>query len=119
MANPNIVNVTDIRGKTVANIITTSAAVLLENTAGSNKIMKVNMMIVSNIDGGNNAELTVDLYRNSVATHIIKGVVIPADSAFTPIDKNTPMYLEEGDAIRVSANANNDLEVICSYEEIS
>jgi len=119
MANPNIVNVTDIRGKTVANIITTSAAVLVENTSGSNKLLKVNMMIVSNVDGVNNAELTVDFFRGGTARHLVRTVLVPADSAFTPIDKNTPLYLEEGDAIRVTANANNDLEVVCSYEEIS
>ena len=119
MANPNIVEVTSIKGRTVANVVTSNTTVLLENTTGSNTLLKVNMIIVSNVDGVNNSEITVDFFRDSVARHIVKSVSVPADSSFTPLDKNTPLYLEEGDAIRVSANANGDLEVVCSYEEIS
>lgn len=119
MANPNIVNVTVIQGKTAANVVTTTPEPIVENTAGSNKILKINTLVVSNVDGANAADLTVDLFRNSVATHIVKAVSIPIESAFTPIDKNTPLYLEEGDSIRLTAGADGDLEAVCSYEEIS
>jgi hypothetical protein len=35
------------------------------------------------------------------------------------LSKDTPLYLEEGDAIRCLASAAGDLQAICSYEEIS
>jgi hypothetical protein len=52
MANPNIVNVTDIRGKTaVVDLSTTNATLVVENVASSGKIFKLNSIIVSNVDG--------------------------------------------------------------------
>jgi hypothetical protein len=41
MANPNIVNVTDIRGKTAIALVTSTAAAIVSNGAGSNKIFKI------------------------------------------------------------------------------
>jgi hypothetical protein len=35
------------------------------------------------------------------------------------ITKDTSIYLEEGDSVRLTASANGDLTGICSYEEIS
>jgi len=119
MANPNIVNVTDIRGKTSANVVTTSPVAIVENTEGSNKILKVNTLLISNVDGVNSANVDVDLYRNNTAYRVLYTVNIPADTVLTAIDKNAFVYLEEGDALRVTASANGDLEAICSYEEIS
>jgi len=47
MANPNIVNVTDIRGKTTyAALTTTLTTVLLANAASSGKVFKVNSIMV-------------------------------------------------------------------------
>lgn len=119
MANPNIVNVTDIRGKTSANVVTTSATAIVENTAGSNKLFKINTLIISNVDGTNAATIDVDIYRNSTAYRLLYTVNVPADSALTAIDRNAQIYLQEGDALRVTASADGDLEAICSYEEIS
>ena len=65
----------------------------------------------------NNAEITVDLYRSSTAYHIAKTVSVPADSTLDILSK--AIYLEEGDALRLTANAASDLEAVCSYEEIS
>jgi hypothetical protein len=57
MANPNIVNVTDIRGKTaVVDLSTTNATLVVENTAASGKVFKINSLIVSNVDGAVAAE---------------------------------------------------------------
>jgi hypothetical protein len=45
MANPNIVNVTDIRGRTVVtDLTTTNATLVVENTAASGKIFKINSL---------------------------------------------------------------------------
>ena len=49
MANPNIVNVTTIYGKTTgANLTTTGAATVLNNPSDSNIVLKVNTFNVSN-----------------------------------------------------------------------
>ncbi len=119
MAAPNIVNVGTITGKTaVLAAVGTSATNLVANAASSDKVFKVNTIIVSN-DHSAAVTLTVDLYRSSTAYKLIDTVSIAANSAFTPIDKSIPIYLEEGDTLRVTAGTASYLDVVCSYEEIS
>ncbi len=120
MTAPNVVNVATITGKTAGLAVTTSAADVVNNAASSGKLFKVNQLTISNIDGTNAADITVDIYKNqATAFHICKTVAVPADSSFIPIDKNNPVYLEENDSIRCTASANSDLEAVVSYEEIS
>jgi hypothetical protein len=115
MANPNIVNVTDIRGKVaVANVTTISANVVV---ATSDKIFKVNGIYASNIDAANTANVSVAVLRSGTQFHIIKDVSIPLTSSLDVLSK--AVYLEESDALRVYANANNRVQVVVSYEEIS
>ena len=116
MAAPNIVNVTTITGKTAVQAVTTSATAIVSNSAASGKVSKINALYVSNIDGVNNASVTVDLFRSSVAYHIGKTIVVPADATLDVISK--PIYLEEGDSLRLATDADSDLEAVCSYEEI-
>jgi hypothetical protein len=117
MAAPNIVNVSTITGKTAVQAVGTSATAIVTNSASSGKVFKVNALYVSNVDGTSNAEVNVDLYRSSTAYHIAKTIVVPADATLDVISK--AIYLEEGDALRLTANAASDLEAVCSYEEIS
>lgn len=119
MANPNIVNVTTIYGNTAVANVTTSATAIVTNSGGSGKVYKVNMLVVANIDSTNSANLTVDLYRSSVATNLISNIAIAINTAYTPLDKTLSLYLLEGDSIRLTANANSRLQAVCSWEEIN
>ena len=124
MAAPNIVNVATITGKTaVADLTTTAATSIISNAASSSKVFKVNSLIVSNVDGTSNAEITISLYSaaalGGTATQICSTVVVPADSSLIVIDKSSGIYLEEDKSIGATASAANDLKVVCSYEEIS
>lgn len=117
MAAPNIVNVATITGKTAVQAVGTSATAIVTNSSGSNKVFKVNALYVSNVDGTNAADITVDLFRSSTAYRIASTVAVPADASLDVISK--PIYLEEGDSLRLTAGTANDLEAVCSYEEIS
>ena len=117
MAAPNVVNVATITGKTAVQAVGTSATAIVSNSAASGKVLKVNALYVSNVDGTTTADINVDLYRSSTAYHIAKTVAVPADATLDVISK--PIYLEEGDSLRLTANAASDLEAVCSYEEIS
>lgn len=119
MAAPNIVNVSNIVGKTAVMAVTTTATAIVTNSAASNKVFKINNLVVANIDGTNSADVTVDLFRSSVAYRIASTITVPADASLVVISKDTAVYLEEGDSIRCTASANSDLEAVCSYEEIS
>jgi hypothetical protein len=85
--------------------------------SNSGKVLKVNALYVSNVDGTSAADVNVDIFRSSTAYHIAKTVSVPADATLDVISKS--IYLEEGDALRLTASANSDLEAVCSYEEIS
>jgi len=117
MAAPNIVGVVTITGKTAVQAVTTSATAIVTNSADSGKVFKVNALYVSNVDGTNNADINVDIYRSSTAYHIAKTVSVPADATLDIISKS--IYLEEGDSLRLTASVNSDLEAVCSYEEIN
>jgi hypothetical protein len=117
MAAPNMINPTTITGKTAVQAVGISATAIVTNSAASGKVFKVNALYVSNVDGTNNAEINVDIFRSSVAYHIAKTIVVPADATLDVLSK--AIYLEEGDSLRLTANAASDLEAVCSYEEIS
>lgn len=117
MANPNIVNVSDIKGRAAVQAVTTTATAIVTNNAASGKVLKVNALYISNVDGASGAEISVDLYRSTTAYHIAKSITIPGKATIDVISKS--IYLEEGDSLRLTANANGDLEAVCSYEEIS
>lgn len=117
MTAPNIVNVATITGKTAVQAVGTSATAIVTNSASSGKVLKVNALYVSNVDSINNAEITVDLYRSSTAYHVAKTILVPINTTLDIISK--AFYLEEGDSLRLTANAASDLEAVCSYEEIS
>ena len=123
MAAPNIDNVATITGKTnVIKSLTTTATNLIANAGSSGKVFKVNSIIASNTaTSDSDVTLTVDLFRSSVAHKIINDITIASGSAFTPIEKNLVLYLEEGDTIRCTAGSGDSglIDVIGSFEEIS
>jgi hypothetical protein len=124
MANPNIVNVTDIRGKTTyAALTTTLTTVLLANAVSSGKVFKVNSIMVSNVDGSTAADVTIDintLAAGSGTSYALANTIsVPADATLSVVDKTNSFYLEEDKSILGGASANSDLEVVISYEEIT
>lgn len=124
MANPNIVNVTTITGKTVVvDLTTTAATAIVSNPASSGKVLKINSINVANVDGVSAADITVTLYGAAAlggsVTQIVSTVSVPADATLIVMDKNTSLYLEEDRSIGATAAVANDLKIICSYEEIS
>ena len=119
MAAPNILSATSIYGKqTGAALDTTTTTSLLANTASSNKLLKINSIIVANVDGSSSADATVSWYNGSTDYHLAKTVTVPADSTLVVVGKDSPIYLEEGHSIRGGASANSDLEVLICYDEL-
>jgi len=124
MTAPNIVNVATITGKTATVALsTTNATVLVNNAASSNKVFKINMIQVANVDGTNSCDVTVDVHSADdgagTAYSLVSTASVAADSSLVVLDKNTAIYLEEDKSITATAGTASDLEVIVSYEEIS
>jgi hypothetical protein len=124
MAAPNIVNVSTITGiSSTTALTTTSQTTLVSNAASSNKVFKINMIQVANVDGTNACDVTVDVHSaasgGGTAYSLVSTVSVPADASLVVLDKNTAIYLEEDRSITATAGTASDLEVIVSYEEIS
>ena len=127
MANPNIVNVTDIRGNTSSYLIDSTAdpfsTPLIANAAGSNKIYKVNMIMAANVDGGSPYDITIKLFPSDdvtgTGTALASTITVPADSSVIIIDKNSSFYLLEDRSIGATAGTANKIVVTCSWEEIA
>jgi hypothetical protein len=124
MANPNIVSVSAIYGEnSLTALSTTSATSIVSNAASSGKVYKINSLIVANVDGTNNAEITINVYSQAAlggtAFALASTVTVPADATLVVIDKNTSIYLKENQSIGAIASAANDLVVTASWEEIN
>ena len=124
MAAPNVVNVATITAKSaMVALSSTSATTLVSNAGSSNKVFKINMIQVANVDGSNACDVTVDMHSaasgGGTAYSLVATVSVGADSSLVALDKNTAIYLEEDRSITATAGTANDLEVIVSYEEIS
>jgi len=125
MANPNIVNVTSILGETVIGTLTsTLSTVLLSNPASSGKVLKINTILIANVNGTSAQDSTIEISPADTGTStnarsIVSTISIPADATLTAIDKNSSFYLMEDKSIIGNVNTANMCEFIISYEVIS
>jgi len=128
MAAPNIASLTTITGKTTYFTPTgTTAVVLLPNAAASNNVLKINQIVVANVDGTNAVDATVSIYTNGAVAQgsapsggtafpIASTVSVPADASLIVVDKTTGLYLEEGTSISVTSGTASKLTFSVSYE---
>ncbi len=122
MAAPNLVNVTSIIGKTANLDLTTGNQSLVDNAVGSDKVLKINTILAANVDGTNDADVSVYVRpinaSPSVLYYLAKTITVPADSSLVVISKDTSFYLEEDRSLRAFASASSDIQIMCSYEEM-
>jgi hypothetical protein len=127
MANPNIVAVTAIYGNTSTNLISSTndpfATALVNNTASSGKVYKINSIVVANVDGSSAADITIKIFSQDdlggTGTAIVSTISVPADASLIVTDKTTSFYLLEDRSIGATASVANDLVVTVSWEEIN
>jgi len=122
MAAPNIKNSTTISsvyGKIDGYAVTTSSAAFLSNSAASGKVLRVVSLDCANVDGSNAADITITAFDGANTYHIAKTIAVPADATQVIITRENFKYLEEGWSLNAQASANNALELVFSYEEIS
>ena len=131
MANPNIVNVTNIYGLTTYYTpAVTTAVVLLANAASSGKVYKINQIMVANVDGTNAVNATVAIYTNGAVAQgsapaggtayaIASTISVPANASLIVSDKSTAFYLQEGTSISITSGTASKLVFTVSYEDIS
>ena len=125
MANPNIVSVNSIFGNTTVFALTTTLTnVLLANATASGKVLKIESIMVANVDGTSAADATIKYHTAANGTAgssfaLAATISVPADATLSVIDKTNSFYLMENQSIIGGASANSDLEVVIAYEDIS
>jgi hypothetical protein len=119
MAAPNIVNVATITGKSAVANVTTVATDIVTNAGSSGQLHKIDSLVISNVNGSLSANISASLYRSATEYKLAHIISVPPQGSLVVISKDTMVYLEEGDTIRLTASANNYLHAVCSYEIIS
>lgn len=119
MAAPNIKSLTVINGKTVGAALGTSSADILTNAAASGKVLKVNVIHVTNVHASNNVDVTVSFSDASASASykLANTITVPTKAALAILER--PIYLEEGDKITALAGAASSIELVISYEDLS
>lgn len=119
MAAPNLKTPTTVTGKTVGYAVTTSMAAALSNSSGSGKALKVNSVYCANVNGENNADITLQHWNGTLGYEIAHTITVPADATQVLITRDAYIYLEEGQSLRAQASASGHLELVIGYEDIS
>jgi hypothetical protein len=125
MAAPNIVGPTTITAKTayLSGVTGATGTVVLSNAASSGKAFQIVSLYAANVDGTSAVDVTLKLHAEDdgggTGRAIASTVSVPADATLIMVDKNAPIWLEEDRSIVVTPSASGDLEVVCSYLEIS
>ena len=124
MAAPNIVGPTAITAKTstLRGVTGATGTVVVNNAASSGKAIQLVSLYAANIDGTAAVDVTFKLHDQDDGagngTAIASTVSVPADATVV-VDKNSPVWLEEDRSIVVTPSASDDIEVVCSYLELS
>ena len=124
MANPNLASATSVLvGNALLRLTSTSATQVVSNAASSGKAYLIDSLIVSNLDGANAADITIDLFASATntgtATKIAHTITVPADATLIVISKENPISLMEAQSIYATASAADDLHVVASWKELS
>jgi hypothetical protein len=119
MANPNIGAATNFFGRSIGLALTTSAQ-NITGTVPTNRIYKVNSLIIANVNGSSPADVTVTWFDAATSTsyNLAFTISVPADATLVVLSKDTQIYLEEGDSMSITASANSFLHATLSFEEI-
>lgn len=118
MTAPNILAAVACTGKTTVYNPTTVATDVVTNSAASNTLVKLNTITATNANTSATT-VSISLYRSTTSYPLASNISVPAGTMIAILGKDTPIYLEEGDSIRMNAGANSYITTITSYEVIS
>ena len=127
MAAPNIVGVTTITPHSVSIAPADTSRNALVAAPSSGTTYKINQILVSNVDGTNAVNATVELRLADGTTYRAIGstISVPANATRVMLDKTTMLYLldtsvtGEASTLWATSGTANKLVFTCSYEAIS
>ena len=127
MAAPNIVNVNTITGVVtfVSSINTEQGgmSVIASNPAASGKVLKINTLTAAGI--GATTSVSIKLFNQAAGagTSVAIGqtLAVPTFSTLAVITKENSIYVQEDQSIAAykQAGSGGNIDIVCSYEDIS
>lgn len=118
MAAPNLITIASVVGKTRADWCTATLVTILSNPANSGLALRINSIFISNV-GSADAGVNLNLQRAGLSFYITLNNIVAVGTSIVLMGKDTGIYMEEGDNLRISASAANTLQYVISYEEIA
>ena len=133
MANPNIVNVTNINGNTAYLLPSGTSAVatwthngttaLTGLTPASGTVNKIDSIVVSNTTASA-AAVSVAVSNNATfasgtAYYIAYQISVPANASLIVTDKTTSFYVTENQSVGVTSGTASALTYVASFEVIT
>ena len=122
MAEPNLVNVTSIHGRSFTYTLQTSLNQMMQ--CGVDKLIKINTMMINNDQASQTYYCSVALgIAGTNDRWICYYLAIPPRSTTTIIGKDNPIYLANqtntagsGDKISANCSTSDVCDIIISYE---
>ena len=135
MANPNIVQVTTINGKSMGYSLATGNGVMIPPLQGAglnyvpnDQVYKINSITIANVTTGTTAWVSVYRQTGGIAGpygtsswegYLAYQIDIPPKATLSILGKSTSIYLNEGHQSIAVSNQNSTLTFAASYEVIS
>lgn len=119
MAAPNLLNSTQILGKTVIANVTTVLSNVIVNDTNSGNLIKVDTMTISNYTTSPITANVILRRGSTINGYIIGTTLIPSSSTLTVIARDTALLMEETDYIQANVSANVAAHMTISYEVVT
>jgi len=124
MANPNLASAANVYvNNAFVRLDSTTETLVVANAGSSGKAYLIDSIIVSNVDGTNACDITINLYaaatNTGTATKIVHTVTVPADASLIVAGKDQGLCLTEAESIYAVASAGGDLHVVACWKELS
>lgn len=116
MANPNLLEITSILASSIQVTAPTTASTLITCPTGS--LYKVVSIYCANKTTSTQS-VTITQSNGSTSYNIARQIDIPPDSTLQLVDKNTPLYVTEGENVQCLASAASSIDVNLYYEAMS
>ena len=100
MAAPNIVGINTMIGVTTSVLLsTTNATTIVNNAVDSQKVFKINTIMIANVDGSSAADITVALHPlddgGGTGVKIANTISVAADSTLVLTDRASAFYINQ------------------------
>ena len=88
-------------------------------TCPASTLAKITHVQVANVDGTNDADVTISVYDSSTSAtvYLAKTVTVPADASLKALGDCVGVWLEAGDKINAVASADGDLDLVMAVME--